>query len=132
MRCLSTLLLAVCLPMTALAESNRAAPSLDGVWQTGARDGSWGYVTFGPCGSAVCGTLVGGGGDNVQTQHFGRVIITGMQWTGTQFAGGQVTDVEKGHVYRAKMRLQDDGSLRVSGCVLGGLICAGQTWVRVE
>lgn len=124
----------VCLamPVTALGQSGGPPHVLDGTWQTGARDGSWGYVTFAPCGTAYCGTLTGGGGAQVNPQFFGTVLVQDMRWTGDAFEGGSLLDVETGRVYLSRMRFRGADHLRVTGCVLGGLICGGQTWTRIE
>ncbi|WP_224816100.1 DUF2147 domain-containing protein [Hasllibacter sp. MH4015] len=132
MRCLAIFLSLLFAPAAALGQSQAPPHDLNGVWQTGARGGSWGYVRFAPCGPAFCGTLIGGGGANVQSQYFGTVLVTGMQWTGGEFAGGELLDVENGRVYLSRMRFRGPDELRVSGCVLGGLVCGGQTWRRVE
>lgn len=124
--------LCLCFPALALAQTGGPGTAVEGVWQTGARDGSWGFVRFDPCGDAVCGTLIGGGGRNVDPQFFGTVMVSDMRWDGTEFTGGQLLDVETGRVYLSRMRLVGPDQLRVSGCVLGGLICGGQTWTRVE
>lgn len=38
---------------------------------------------------------------------------------------------ENGKTYTGKLKLENANSMRVSGCVLGGLICGGQTWSKV-
>jgi uncharacterized protein (DUF2147 family) len=126
-----TLLLLLTLPFTAHAQSG-PPHDIEGVWQTGARDGSWGYVRFAPCGDAICGTLIGGGGVNVDPQYFGTVMVNDMRWDGTEFTDGTLLDVENGRTYLSNMRFRSADRLRVSGCVLGGIICGGQTWARVE
>jgi uncharacterized protein (DUF2147 family) len=85
-----------------------------------------------PCGDAYCGTLTGGGGADVEVQYFGTVLITDMRWNGTEYAGGQILDVETGQVYLSRLRFSGPNRLRVSGCVLGGLICGGQVWARID
>lgn len=122
----------VVLPFSALAQSSQPPHALDGVWQTGARDGSWGFVRFAPCGTAYCGTLIGGGGQDVNEAFFGTIMVTDMRWTGSEFTDGQLLDVENDRVYLSRMRFEGADRLRVSGCVLGGLICGGQTWARIE
>lgn len=128
---LFVLLLGLGWPLVAVAQSN-PPHALDGVWRTGERNGSWGFVTFAPCGTAYCGTLTGGGGQRVDPQYFGTVLVTDMRWTGAGFTGGELLDVETGQIYRSRMRFRGPDRLRVSGCVMGGLICGGQTWVRIE
>lgn len=131
-RILLTSLLCVALPAMAYSQTAQPPHALEGLWQTGARNGSWGYVRFAPCGAAYCGTLVDGGGQNVNPQYFGTVMVTDMQWSGAEFTGGSLLDVETGRVYLSRMRFRDANQLRISGCVLGGLICGGQNWTRVQ
>lgn len=132
MRYLLSVLLLLCWPLVTFGQTNGPPHRLDGVWQTEARDGSWGYVTMAPCGDAYCGTLTGGSGTHVDTQYFGTVMITHMRWTGSEYSGGQLLDVETRRVYQSRLRFLGPDRLQVSGCVLGGLICGGQVWARIE
>ncbi|MEX3017562.1 DUF2147 domain-containing protein [Gymnodinialimonas hymeniacidonis] len=133
MKHLLVLIMLLLLPtQNAIAQTASPPHALDGVWQTGARDGSWGFVRFAQCGGHYCGTLVGGGGANVNSEYFGTVLVQGMQWDGSQFAGGTLLDVENGRVYQSRLRFRGANQLRVSGCVFGGVICGGQTWNRVD
>jgi uncharacterized protein (DUF2147 family) len=43
---------------------------------------------------------------------------------------GQVYNVEDGKTYSGSLTLQGVRSLKLEGCVLGGLICKGQMWTR--
>lgn len=129
---LALLFVSCVLPSFGYAQSSQSPYELDGVWQTQARDGSWGFIRFAPCADAYCGTLVGGGGADVDPQYFGTTIVSNMRWTGEEFTGGRLLDVETGRVYRSRMAFRSADQLAVSGCVLGGLICGGQTWTRVE
>lgn len=124
--------LALCLPMLAHAQTATPPHPLEGIWQTGERRGSWGIVRFAPCGAAYCGTLIDGGGRDVNPQYFGTVLVTDMIWDGEQFSGGTLLDVENGRVYLSRLRFRGADQLRVSGCVLGGVICGGQTWTRLR
>lgn len=124
-------ILMACLASQAAAQSG-PPHAIEGVWQTGARGGSFGFVRFAPCGDAICGTLIGGGGENVDPSYFGTIMVTDMRWDGSEYTGGSLLDVESGRVYISNMRFRSPDQLRVAGCVLGGVLCGGQTWVRVE
>ena len=50
----------------------------------------------------------------------------GSRWTGT------VVDVRDGKHYLAHIALQSPQRLRLDGCVLGGLFCDGETWIRFK
>ena len=44
---------------------------------------------------------------------------------------GEVYNAKNGKTYEAHMALEDANSLRIEGCVVGGLFCGGETWTRV-
>ena len=119
-----------------------AAPALaladpaEGLWRTQANDeGSFADVRIAPCGAALCGQMVtsyDGSGTPIDSPNANATIVQGMQPAGDgSYGGGTITDPQAGRTYRAKMALSGD-SLRVSGCVAGGLICRSQTWRRVR
>lgn len=131
-RPLKLMLFAFAWPCFALGQDSGPPHALEGTWRTGERNGSWGYVAFAACGSAYCGTLVDGGGVNVNPEYFGTKMVTGMHWTGSEFTDGRLLDVETGQVYLSRMAFRDRDRLRVWGCVLGGLLCGSQVWTRVK
>jgi uncharacterized protein (DUF2147 family) len=44
---------------------------------------------------------------------------------------GQIYNPQSGDTYKANVRMVSDDTLRVEGCVLGGVFCGGQRWTRV-
>jgi uncharacterized protein (DUF2147 family) len=48
------------------------------------------------------------------------------EWTGSLY------NAENGRTYTGKLTIVDERHIKVSGCVLGGLICEGQTWTRTK
>jgi uncharacterized protein (DUF2147 family) len=62
----------------------------------------------------------------------GVSILMGMKESGTNEWDGQVYNPKDGRVYHARMILPRHDALRIEGCVLGGLICDGETWLRTE
>ena len=120
----------------ALAASPALADPAEGVWQTGLNDeGNFAHVRIAPCGGALCGQMVASfdaAGQPIDSPNAGAVIVQGMQPSGGgSYAGGTITDPQADRTYRAKMALAGD-ALKVSGCVVGGLICRSQTWARVR
>lgn len=101
-----------------------------GAWKTEPKNGSWGYIQFKKCGSKYCGTLVNGGGKKVDKSLFGILIVKGMKKNGALYDGGMIYDADAKKWYISRMQLISATRLKVSGCVLGGLICGGQTWKR--
>lgn len=107
-----------------------------GVWQTQPDDGSFAHVTLGPCGSAqaVCGTITRtyrDGGQPFQAPTIGRQIVIDMVPQGGGRYEGQVWRPSNDRIYIGRMEVDGD-RIELRGCVAGGLICASQTWVRVQ
>lgn len=62
----------------------------------------------------------------------GVSVLMAMKASGTNEWDGQVYNPKDGRVYNAHMTLPRRDELKIEGCVLGGLICDGETWSRVE
>lgn len=64
----------------------------------------------------------------------GARILTGFRRSGNEWVGGRITDPKTGRVYRAKMRIERDGRLRVWGFVGADtpLTRRAQFWERVR
>lgn len=60
----------------------------------------------------------------------GLPILLGMQATRPNRWDGEVYNAENGKTYTANITLTGPNTLRIEGCVLGGLFCGGQTWNR--
>ena len=61
----------------------------------------------------------------------GVPIVLGMKPSGTPDKwSGQIYNAEDGKTYSGNLIMQGPNSLKLEGCVLGGLICKGQTWTR--
>jgi len=60
----------------------------------------------------------------------GVPILINMQPGQNQW-DGEVYNAENGETYNSNISLVSADQLRIEGCVLGGLICGGETWTRV-
>jgi uncharacterized protein (DUF2147 family) len=49
---------------------------------------------------------------------------TANKWT------GQVYNAEDGKTYSGSLTLQDANTIKLEGCILGGLVCKAQKWTR--
>ena len=112
------------------------ADPAEGLWQTQRNDdGNLAHVQIAPCGAKLCGTMVRSfGSDNkpIESPNTGKNLVWDMEAAGNgDYRNGQIWDPGSNKTYRSKMELSGD-QLKVSGCVAGGLICRGQTWVRVK
>jgi len=82
------------------------------------------------CGEKVCGKITAvHNSDN--TSIVGSEIIKDMsKKTDTKYSGGKIYAPDTEKWYKSKISVQDADTLKVSGCVAGGLICRGQIWTR--
>jgi uncharacterized protein (DUF2147 family) len=63
----------------------------------------------------------------------GMNILLEMKPTGTPAQWeGRVYNAEDGKIYSAYLTVTGPSSLKLEGCILGGLICKSQTWSRVQ
>ena len=127
----------VAVPATpATAQSN-----IFGNWLT---EDNRAVIAISRCGETVCGRIarflveseagqrdINNPDPNLRNRTIqGSRILSGFRYDRGQYRHGQVYDPENGRNYNARLRLNRDGSLRVTGCVLGGLICQSQNWTR--
>jgi uncharacterized protein (DUF2147 family) len=61
----------------------------------------------------------------------GMPILLEMKPVEANKWAGQIYNAKNGKMYQASVTALSDTSLKVQGCVLGGLFCGGETWVRV-
>jgi uncharacterized protein (DUF2147 family) len=63
----------------------------------------------------------------------GMTILWNFHQVGDAWTGGEVLDPEEGRIYRANLRLRDDGAkLEVHGYIGVSLLGRSQIWERVE
>lgn len=119
---------------TAIALMGTAAAADDvlGTWQSQPGEtGGYIHVTMSQCGAKICGTIAKVVG-NDNTSIVGRQIIANMSPNGGgAYSGGTIWAPDTDKTYKSKMTLSGN-SLEVKGCVLGGAVCRGQTWSRVN
>jgi uncharacterized protein (DUF2147 family) len=95
----------------------RADP-IEGNWKTESGE----TAAIGACGGAFCITL--------KTGEYAGKAIGQMTASGDGKYAGSVTKPQNNKTYSGKATLSGN-SLKLSGCVLGGLICESQTWSRL-
>lgn len=131
------ILLAAALPAPALA-----APDLGGEWLVEDKKAT---VTIGRCGSNWCGRITrilqrdpNWNGRDVNNPDpaqrsrpvIGLPILTGFKPDAQGLTGGRIYDPNSGRTYRSMLRLNPDGSLKVSGCI--AVFCQSQRWTRAR
>jgi len=107
------------------------ADPLEGSWRTEVDDGAYAYVTMAPCGAAICGVIARtfNASGEYQSENIGRQIVINMAPQGGNAYEGQVWRPSNDKIYIGKMDLNGN-TVRLRGCVAGGLICSSQTWTR--
>jgi uncharacterized protein (DUF2147 family) len=58
--------------------------------------------------------------------------VLGMKPAGTDKWTGQVYNAEDGKTYSGNLTFSGGDQLKLQGCALGGLVCKGQTWTKVN
>ena len=110
-----------------------AAEPAVGTWQTQVDDGAYAHVKMSPCGGAICGTIAKTFNDTgeYKSPNIGKKLVIDMKAKGGGQYDGKVWRPSNNKIYIGKMTVSGN-SLRLSGCVAGGLICSKQTWKRVN
>lgn len=114
-----------------------AAPAMAdpvlGMWQTQPDDGAYAHVQLAPCGKAICGTIkrTFNAGGEYKSPNLGKKLVIDMVPQGGGKYQGQVWRPSNDKIYLGKIDLAGD-SLKLAGCVAGGLICSKQTWTRIK
>ena len=62
----------------------------------------------------------------------GVQIVLGMKPAGTDKWTGQVYNAEDGKTYSGNLTMNGGNTLTLQGCALGGLVCKGQNWTKVN
>ncbi len=62
----------------------------------------------------------------------GSAVLMNMRPSSQARWDGQIYNAQNGQTYNANVRMVTDNTLRVEGCVMGGVFCGGQRWTRVN
>jgi len=145
MRSLRIATLAIVCTVVLVAPALAANPV--GTWLTGDKKGKVKIVN---CGEAICGTLVWLQEPNDPETHqpktdknnadaskqgrplLGIPIVLSMKPNGADAWQGQVYNAEDGSTYSGSFTMTGANSAELKGCVMGGLICKAQTWMRAN
>jgi uncharacterized protein (DUF2147 family) len=102
------------------------------------------------CGGALCGTIIwlkepndpdtgkpktdknNSDASKRSRPLLGVQIVLGMKPAGADKWTGQVYNAEDGKTYSGNLTFSGGSSLQLQGCALGGLVCKGQTWTKVN
>ena len=140
----AALLAAVLFGMAGLPAEAFASDSALGTWRM-----ANGKVTVrvSPCGQHLCGTVVAlrkprddRGRPRLDKENpdpalrsrpvIGLTILSNMRAGGDGYWTGTIYNPDDGNTYRSEMKLQNDNTMRVDGCVM--VFCKSMKFVRVE
>jgi uncharacterized protein (DUF2147 family) len=118
-----------------------------GTWMT---ENGRSRIRIADCGGALCGTIVWlkepndpetgkpkTDKNNADSGKRGRPligvpIVISMKPNGASKWSGPVYNAEDGKTYSGNLTEQGPDAVRLEGCAMGGLICKGQNWTRVN
>ncbi len=140
------LVAAAALFLLTVSESAFAADPV-GVWLTQTGNSR---IRIADCGGALCGTIIWlkepndpETGKPKTDKHnsdaskrnrplIGVQIVLGMKPAGNGKWSGQVYNAEDGKTYSGNLTFSGGNGLQLQGCALGGLVCKGQNWTKVN
>jgi uncharacterized protein (DUF2147 family) len=101
--------------------------SIMGAWQ---RDDGIARVKVAPCGRVICmtNTYIKPG---VNNEKVGERLEFDVKASGGSTLTGTVLDPKTGKSYSATIDINGD-TMTTNGCIMGGLICKGQSWTRLR
>jgi len=121
--------------MAAAGAARAQEPSIYGVWINHAKNVK---VETKACGQLLCGTIVWASPQALQAAReagtdslVGLQLLTGYHQSGNEWEGRVFVPDLKRTFYSRIYRVASD-KIRISGCILGGLICKYQTWTRTD
>jgi uncharacterized protein (DUF2147 family) len=62
----------------------------------------------------------------------GIMLMSGATKSGENTWSGKLYNTQDGQIYNGSITVIDKSHLKLEGCVLGGLVCQGPTWTRVN
>ncbi len=110
-----------------------AADPIYGLWKTQPTDGVYYHVKMQACGPKICGVFQQKfqDGAKVDSDVVGKNAMFDLVPDGSGVYKGKAWKPSNGKTYNGSGTLNGN-SLKIGGCVLGGLICSKQTWQRIN
>jgi uncharacterized protein (DUF2147 family) len=116
-----------------MASGTAMAAEPNGDWRT--EDGS-AIIRVDNCRGALWGVVAWekepGRDQRSGRPTLGSAVLINMRPSSQARWDGQIYNATNGQTYNANVRMVSDNTLRVEGCVMGGVFCGGQRWTRVN
>ena len=125
-------ILAAAILMSAASAASAADP-IFGLWKTQPDEGVFYHVQMKQCGASICGVFMKKfeNGTEVEADVIGKNAVFDMQNQGGGEYEGKAWRPKNQKTYKGKGSLNGD-TMEIGGCILGGIICSKQNWVRVK
>ncbi|MBU6266932.1 MAG: DUF2147 domain-containing protein [Sphingomonadales bacterium] len=136
MICTRQRLLALCLPamLACAAPALATGPMPEGLWRNPRGDVE---VAIAACGGSLCGTVAWAGQEAQADAReagtprlIGTPVLKDYRPAAAAMWQGEVFVPDIGRTFFSRIQMIDADHLRISGCLLHGLICKAQTWTR--
>ncbi|MEE2525732.1 DUF2147 domain-containing protein [Hyphobacterium sp. HN65] len=90
-------------------------------------------VEFAMCGEYLCGEIVEGEGvdENTGESVIGIQMLFNLERHDDDQWRGRMYNPEDGNEYQGRVTILGENEIRMSGCIIGGLICRSEEWPRV-
>ena len=88
-------------------------------------------IEFYACDGKVCAKVVAVA-DQTKKDAVGKVIVTGAVPSGVNAWKGNLLNLDDGKTYSGVFTLESPTALNLKGCVLGGIVCKGETLQKVN
>ncbi len=95
-------------------------------------------VRTAPCANRLCGRVIWASREAQQDARDGNVpnligtsLLENYRLTGARSWAGTVFVPDMGRHFYSLIEQVDDGTMRVRGCILHGLLCKSQLWQRI-
>ena len=126
-----------------LASGPASAQSADDAFGTWRHPDNGSHISVYQCGGGLCAKVVKvadpGRKDEknpdpkLRTRSVvGVVIMSGAKKSGDKGWSGKLYNTQDGQTYNGTVTVVSKNTLKLEGCVLGGLVCQGPTWSRVN
>jgi uncharacterized protein (DUF2147 family) len=116
-----------------MASGTAMAAEPNGDWRT--EDGS-AIIRVDNCRGALWGVVAwereAGRDRRSGRPTLGSTVLINMRPSSQARWDGQIYNAQNGETYKANVKMVSDNTLRVEGCVMGGVFCGGQRWTRVN
>lgn len=106
-----------------ISATSAFAQSPNGTWT---RPSNGTKVDFYDCGGKLCAKVV----SSANKANVGKVIMSGADKAGDNTWKGSLLNLDDGQTYSGVVTLEGAKALNLKGCVLGGIVCKGETWVK--